>query len=197
MTFRFNSLRTAVLVPALALAGCISFGPEPPPSLLTLTPTNLLPAGASAAGNQASALAMVEFETPQKLAVTRVPVQVTDSEVAYLKDAVWVEPPARLLRRLIAETVRAGTGRVVIDGDDPGVYADTRLSGIVREFGYDAQTSSVVLRFDAVRAGEGSEVTTRRFEAIIPGITPDVVAVGPALNQAANQVAADVAAWIG
>ena len=187
--------RIAALTCAFALSGCISFGAEPPPSLLTLTPVNTLSAGAAAAGNDATALAMVEFEVPQKLSVTRVPVQVTDSEVAYLKDAVWVEPPARLLRRLIAETVRASSGRVVIDGDDPGAYADTSISGTVREFGYDAQTSSVVLRFDAVRAGEGSEVTTRRFEAIIPDIAPDVVAVGPALNQAANQVAAEVAAW--
>ena len=190
------SFRAAALLPATLLAGCISIGAEPPPSLLTLTPVTMLPAGASAAGNQASALALVEFDVPQKLAVTRVPVQVTDSEIAYLKDAVWVEPPARLLRRLIAETVRVRSGRVVIDGDDPGVFADTRLTGIVREFGYDAQTSSVVLRLDAVRAGEGSEVTTRRFEAVIPGIAPDVVAVGPALNQAANQVAAEVAAWV-
>ena len=190
-------IRSLVLLPAAILAGCISLTPDPPESLLTLTPDRLLPAGAGAAGNEATALALVEFEVPQKLAVTRVPVQVTATQIAYLQDATWVEPPARLLRRLIGETVRARSGRVVLDGNDPTVLAPTQLSGVVREFGYDVATSSVVLRFDATRSGVGGEVTTRRFEAIVPGIAPDVVAVGPALNQAANQVAAEVAAWIG
>ena len=55
----------------------------------------------------------------------------------------------------------------VVDGDDPGVLADNRLTGTMRQFGYDARTGSVVVVFDAVRPGEGSSVTTRRFEAIV------------------------------
>jgi len=31
----------------------------------------------------------------------------------------------------------------------------------------------------------------------VPGVTADVASVGPALNQAANEVAGQVAAWIG
>ena len=56
---------------------------------------------------------------------------------------------------------------------------------------------SVVVVFDAVRPGEGAQVQTRRFEARVPGVTADVASVGPALNQAANEVAGQVAAWIG
>jgi cholesterol transport system auxiliary component len=55
----------------------------------------------------------------------------------------------------------------------------------------------VVVVFDAVRPGEGAQVQTRRFEARVPGVTADVASVGPALNQAANEVAGQVAAWIG
>lgn len=192
-----KTLRLAVLAPAILLGGCLSFGAEPPPSLLTLTPAATAPVGASASGNPTTAITLVEFEAPAAVDVTRVPVQVNDSEIAYLKDAVWVEKPARLFRRLIAETIRTRSGgRVVIDGDDPGVSAVNRLQGTVRRFGYDAATSSVIVTFDAVRAGNGANVQTRRFEASVPGVTPDVASVGPALNQAANEVAVQVADWV-
>lgn len=187
----------SALAPALLLGGCLSFGEDPPESLLTLTPTTSAPAGTGAQGSQNSALALVEFDVPQALDVTRVPVQVSDTEIAYLKNAVWVERPARLFRRLIAETIRARSSRVVVDGDDPGVNAVDRLEGTVREFGYDARTGETVVVFDAVHAGEGSNVVTRRFEARVPGVAPEVGSVGPALNRAANDVAGQVAEWIG
>lgn len=181
----------------LALSGCISFGGETPESLLTLTSTATAPAGSGASGNAATAIAMSEFEAPAKLDVTRVPVQVTDSEIAYVKDAVWNEKPARLLRRLIAETIRARSDRLVIDGDDPGAQAQLRVSGTLREFGYDARTGEVVLVLDAAKAGDGSSVVTRRFEARVPGVVAEAGPVGVALNQAANTVAGEVAAWVG
>lgn len=190
-------VKLAALGPILLLGGCLSFGEDPPESLLTLTATATAPAGANTQGTQDSALALVEFEAPQALDVTRVPVQVSDTELAYLKDAVWVERPARLFRRLVAETIRARSGRVVIDGDDPGVSADARLQGTLRAFGYDARTSSAVVVFDAVRSGAGSQVVTRRFEARVPGVLPEVGSVGPALNQAANEVAGRIAEWVG
>ncbi|WP_133364774.1 ABC-type transport auxiliary lipoprotein family protein [Qipengyuania sediminis] len=191
-------MRTASIAAALlATSGCISFGGKTPDSLITLTPAAAAPAGTTASGNASTALALAEFDAPRKLDVTRVPVQVTDSTIAYVKDAVWNEKPARLLGRLIAETIRARSGRLVIDGDDPGAEAETRISGTVREFGYDARTSEVVLVLDAARSGAGSSVTTRRFEARVPGVAAEAGPVGVALNQAANQVASEVAAWVG
>ncbi|MEZ5680338.1 MAG: ABC-type transport auxiliary lipoprotein family protein [Erythrobacter sp.] len=187
----------AALAPALLLGGCLSFGEDPPESLLTLTPSTTAAAGAVAQGSAANSLALVEFEVPQALNVARVPVQVSDTEIAYLKDAVWVERPSRLFRRLVAETIRANSGRLVIDGDDPGALSVDRVGGTLRSFGYDARTSSVVVIFDAARNGEGSSVTTKRFESRISGVPADVGAVGPALNEAANEVAAQVAEWVG
>ena len=193
-----NALRSAVAAAALlGLSGCLSLGGKTPESLITLTPTATAPAGSTASGTAATAIVLSEFEAPAKLDVTRVPVQVSDSEIAYVKDAVWNEKPARLLGRLIAETIRARGNRLVIDGDDPGALAEARLSGTLREFGYDARTGEVVLVLDAARAGAGSSVTTRRFEARVPGVVAEAVPVGVALNQAANTVAAEVAAWVG
>lgn len=193
MKFR---LELAVLAPTLLLGGCLSLGSEPPDSLLTLTPVATAPAGTGGSSTAGSAITLTEFEAPAALDVTRVPVQVSDTELAYLKEAVWVEKPARLFRRLIAETIRTRSNRVVVDGDDPGVLATNRLTGTLRQFGYDARSGSVVVVFDAVRPGEGSAVQTRRFEASVPGVAADVGSVGPALNRAANDVAGQVAEWV-
>lgn len=187
----------AILAPALLLGGCVSFGAEPPASLLTLTPATTAPAGTGASSAAGTSIVLGDFEAPAALDVTRVPVQASDTEIAYLKDAIWVEKPARLFRRLVAETIRTRSNRMVIEGDDPGALADTRLTGTLRQFGYDARTSSVVVVFDAVLPGKGNAVQTRRFEAVVPGVLPEVTSVGPALNQAANDVAGQVADWVG
>ncbi|MEC8771632.1 MAG: ABC-type transport auxiliary lipoprotein family protein, partial [Pseudomonadota bacterium] len=115
-----RKITLAALAPALLLGGCVSFGGDAPDSLLTLTPSATAPAGVAAQGAQGSALAIVPFEATKALDVTRVPVQVTDTELAYLQDAVWVDRPARLFGQLVAETIRSRSGRVVVDGDDPG-----------------------------------------------------------------------------
>lgn len=181
---------------ALALTGCVSLGgSELPENLLTLTPTASAPAGAGPSSS-GKALAILAPEAPAKVDKFRVPVQVNDSEVAYLKDAVWVEKPTRLFRQLLAERVRAQTGMLVIDGDDPAVSADTKLRGTLREFGYDARSMNAVVRYDAIRTASDGAVTTRRFEAEVPALAPEAGPVGNALNEAANEVAGQVVEWL-
>lgn len=182
---------------ALALTGCISLGgAEPPPSLLTLTADASAPAGSGSSGPGKEALTVVEPDAPARIAVTRVPVQIDDASVAYLEDAVWVEKPARLFRRLLSETIAAKTGRVVIDGLDPTISTTQRLRGRIIDFGYDARNSSVVVRFEAIRDDGQGNVTTRRFESVVPGILAEAGPVGEALNRAANDVAGQVADWM-
>ena len=196
---RISTMKKLALALALsaAVSGCVSLGKGPPPSLLTLTPAVTAPAGLSATGKPADALTVIDPDAPQKLDVTRVPVQVDGSTVAYLKDAVWVEKPARLFARLVAETIRAKQTRMVIEGSDVRFAAATKLSGQLVEMGYDARTSTALVRFDAVLQQPDGQVMTRRFEASVPGVLANPQAVGTALNQAANTVAADVASWIG
>lgn len=181
---------------ALTLTGCISFGGDPPPSLLTLTPRSTVPEGAVATGTQASALAVYEPAVPQEINVTRVPVQVDETNVAYLKEAVWVEKPARLFRRLLMQTVSAQSGRLVVEGEDPTILADNRLRGTLGKFGYDATSGSVVVQFDAVRDSKDGPIQTRRFESVVPVAAAEPGPVGEALNRAANDVAAEVAQWL-
>lgn len=191
---------------ALGLGGCVSLGgAEPPDSLLTLTASARAPVGMSAASgrdNPGGAIAVLTPEVPAKLDVLRVPVAVSDTQIAYVQDAFWVEKPARLFRRLLGETLRARTGAMgdaaplVLDSDDTPLNAQTSLRGTLIEMGYDAPTSSVVVRYDAIRADQDGNATTRRFEARESGIAPQATAIGPALNRAANSVAGEVAEWM-
>ena len=192
----FASLAAAFVLSA-ALSGCVSFGKDPPPTLFTLTAASTAPAGQAASGTLGSALAVLVPDAPQRLDVTRVPVQVDDATVAYLKDAMWVEKPARLFAGLLAETIRAKQSRFVIEGADIHYAAATKLSGQLLDMGYDAPTQRVVVRFDAMLQQPGGKILTRRFEAEVDGIRPEAKEVAPALNEAANKVAAEVADWVG
>lgn len=184
------------IIMAAPLAGCLSLGADPPDQLLTLTPTQAAPAGFATTGPATSALAVLEPNTSQRLNVNRVPVQTSDSSLAYLKDAVWVEKPARLFQNLVAETVRAKGNRLVVRENDLGARGMTMLSGQLLDMGYDVATGSVVVRYDGVLQRPDGQVQTRRFESRVPA-QAEASAVGPALNQAANQVANEVAEWVG
>ncbi len=184
---------------SFGLSGCISLGAETPESLLTLTSTTVAPVGMSAAAtgeNADDAIAVLTPEVPAKLDVVRVPVTVSDTQIAYLADAFWVEKPARLFRRLLGETLRAEAGAFIIDNDDTPLRAGTFLRGTLIEMGYDVPTSSVVVRYDAVRTDGQGNATTRRFEAREANVMADAASVGPALNRAANTVAVEVAQWM-
>jgi cholesterol transport system auxiliary component len=78
-------------------------------------------------------------------------------------------------------------------GLDPGVV----LHGQLQRFGYDAQSRQVSVVYDgSLATGGGNQVETRRFAASVPA-DGTAASVGPALNRAANQVALEVARWIG
>ncbi|MGB7418733.1 MAG: ABC-type transport auxiliary lipoprotein family protein [Erythrobacter sp.] len=182
-----------------ALAGCISLGRELPESLLTLSPTSSAPAGTRAqtgSGGDGGAIAVMTPDVPAKLDVLRVPVNVTDTEIAYLPEAFWVEKPARLFRRLLGETLRQRGGVFVIDNDDSPAPIGQQVRGTLVEMTYDARTSSAVVIFDAIRSEESGAVIARRFEARESVGIAEGPVVGEALNRAANTVASEVADWV-
>jgi cholesterol transport system auxiliary component len=187
----------AILLAALPLAACISFGAEPPPSLLTLTPEANVATGWPQSSANARTILVVVPSVPQKLAVQRVPVQATDTSIAYVQDAQWVEPPADLFARLMADTITARTGLVVLGTSQTRVDPGSRLAGELRNFGVDAATQEAVVTFDGALIRDGSEtVEKQRFEARVPVSAIEASAVGVAINQAANQVAMQVADWV-
>ncbi|WP_036521724.1 ABC-type transport auxiliary lipoprotein family protein [Novosphingobium acidiphilum] len=197
----YHAMPTRALLPLLLiplLGGCINLGlgnAKVPPALLTLTPQARPVDGSTTSGQAQSALSVIEPESAAELAVVRVAVNVDASRVAYLKKAQWVERPARLFQHLLAETLRAQGKQLVTEGDR--LTHGPILSGRLIDCGYDARSASAVVRFDAVRHNPDGTVDVRRFEASVPHIGARVEDVGPALNQAANQVAKAVADWIG
>lgn len=193
----FRPVLVAIAAASFGLSGCISIGSEPPDTLFGLTPDTRAPAGEIERGLVGSALAVGVPTTEKRLAVTRIPVQIDPSNIAYVEDAQWVDLPSRLFQTLLVETVRARSGRLVLDGNDPAVVADDRLDGNLIDMGYDVATASAVVRFDAVRRTAGGQVVRRRFESAVPVVEPEAEFIGPALNQAANDVAGQVAGWLG
>lgn len=183
---------------ALALSGCLSLGGgKAPPTLFTLTPASAPSAGQTVSGTADSALVVIDPETDRALGVQRVAVTIDAANVAYMKNALWAERPARLFRHLLAETLRAKGDRLVFEDLDAAASGRARLAGRLLAFGYDAPSGAAVVRYDAVREGPVGAITTRRFEARVPVGKADPARVAPALNQAANDVAAQVADWIG
>ena len=182
---------------ALALSGCLSFGAKAPAQMFTLTPTHVAAAGSGATGTATNAISVLEPGAPERIAVTRIPVQVDPTNVAYIKDAAWVEKPSRLFQHLLSETIRAKGTRLVVGESDLQYAAATKLTGSLVDFGYDAASGSALVRYDAVLQTPDQQVRTRRFEATVPGVAATGAAIGPALNQAANQVAQQVADWVG
>ncbi len=186
---------------AASLAGCslggLLGGGKAPTVLYDLTPS--APA-AGAIARQSTAGNAVTVRIPvigKELRTTRVPVQVNAVQVAYVEDMQWVDTPDRLFQNLLAETITRSTGRVVLDPQQSGLDPGVAISGQLQQFGFDAQRSVVVVRYDATLATQGgTSVQSRTFLAELPA-DGTTATVAPALNAAANQVALQVAQWIG
>lgn len=192
-------MRHLTILLALGLGGCISFGAKPPPSLLTLESRAAVPIGEVRRATGSTAVTVLSLQAPQSLATQRVPVQATANSIAYVEDAQWSEPPARLFARLLGDTITAKTGRVALTTGQTLVDPGARLGGELRRFGLDATAREAVVTFDAqLVRGEGGGLEERRFEARVP-IAGEIAAqtAGATLNDAANQVAVQVAEWVG
>ena len=198
-------LMTRTLAPialAAALAGCslsglLGGGGKPPTTLATLTPEAPDPGPIARTSNAGQAVTIDVPIVPKELREVRVPVQITSTDVQYVTNLQWVDTPDRLFQNLLEETVRRTTNRVVLDPNQSGLDPGVVLHGQLQRFGYDARTGQAVVVFDASLAtGGGNQVETRRFTASAPADGTGAT-VGPALNRAANQVALEVAKWIG
>jgi cholesterol transport system auxiliary component len=192
-----TKLILGLVVWSLTLTGCVKLTGKAPPQLLNLTSSLSLPANEVRAITASESIQITVPTTPQAYANNRVAVADGPVSLAYVKDAVWVEPPARLFQRLLAETVAAKTGKIVLDVRQVPVEPALQLGGQIKVFGIDARASDAVIIYDATFSrAKGKGLETRRFEAHVPVSQITAMASGNALNQAANKVAGDVAEWI-
>ena len=184
-------------IAALLSTGCVRIGAKPPGTLLTISAQAEAPAGETLAAASQQALFIDLPTVPRAIASSRVAVRDSATSFAYVKDALWVDAPARQFQSVLAETVRVRTGRLVLD---PGQYLARRgqvLEGRLLEFGVDAAARRAVVTYDATLASpDGQQVQRQRFSASTPLSRIDANSVAPAISQAANEVATAVADWI-
>lgn len=196
----------------LAAAGCgplvrIGDAPPPPAALFALRSEaaqsgDLPAAGLPAAAGAGPAARAIVVETPLPVAAlrtVRLPVTLADTRIAYLKDAAWLEPPARQFQRLLLDHLARRPGVAALEARLYDGAFERRLGGSLAEFGLDVREPGrpeVVLRFDAVLTGpRGALIAARRFAVARPAASQAPRDVTAALNGAANELAAAIASW--
>jgi len=190
------SIALGLAVSGCSLGGLLGGGSKAPPTLLTLTPSAPDPGELARTVNAGQAVTIGVPVVAKELRTVRVPAQVTPTDVQYVTNLQLVDTPDHLFQQLVAETVRRTTDRVVLDPRQSTLDPGLLVTGTLQHFGYDASAGQVIVQYDgALSTQGGTRVETRRFTATAPS-DGTAASVGPALNQAANQVAADVAKWI-
>jgi cholesterol transport system auxiliary component len=192
-----NSLAKLALAPflALGLASCFG-GAKAPPELLTLTAAETLPPGATRSSG-GEAVVVLAPTVSRAVGANRIAVYVSPTSIQYLTNGVWADQPNALFQRLLSEVVAVRTGRLVID---PANYAQQQavtLGGQLLQFGLDPTRNEAVVVFEASVSRGPTGLQTQRFEARVPVAQQTAAVVAPALNQASNQVAQQVADWLG
>jgi cholesterol transport system auxiliary component len=199
MTFRFKAIASIALAAALSSCAGGLFGgsSKAPTTLFTLSPEAADPGAMTRTVNAGQAVTIVTPILPKELRTVRVPVQLTPTDVQYVTDMQWIDTPDRLFQSLLEETIRRTTNRVVLDPHQSALDPGLVVTGELQRFGYDASSGQVVVVYDASLAtAGGSRVESHRFTAADPA-DGTARSVAPALNHAANQVAGEVAQWIG
>ena len=193
-------MTAAVLAASLtgcSIGGLLGGGGKAPTVLQTLTPEAADPGAVTRTAAAGQSVTVAVPLTSKELHTVRVPVLISPGYVQYVTNLTWIDTPDRLFQGLVAETIRRTTNRVVLDNGvtslDPGLL----VSGQLQKFGYDAATGQVIVEYDgALSTAGGNRVESRRFVATAPA-DGTASTVGPALNRAANEVARDVAGWVG
>jgi cholesterol transport system auxiliary component len=195
-------LRTGAIALAVSLSGCslggmLGGGGKAPATLVTLTPEAAEPASLVRSAAAGQAVTVMVPTVPKELMAVRVPVQVNYVDVQYVTNVQLVDTPDRLFQRLVSETIRRTTNRVVLDPNQASLDPGLVVTGVLQRFGYDASTGQVVVTYDAsLSTAGGNRVETRRFTSTAPA-DGTAATVPAALNRVANQVALDVAKWVG
>ncbi|MDT7933803.1 MAG: ABC-type transport auxiliary lipoprotein family protein [Sphingomonadaceae bacterium] len=189
----------AALPALMALAACGPIvqvgGNAPKPDVLYTLRAE--PAAAAPAAATGRVVIVGPAAVPGELQTLRVPVIVGDTRLQYLTGAQWVEPPARLVQRLLIDRMTAAGLTALAPG--PADAPDRVVGVTLRTLSLDARASgrfAAVARLDATLVDRsGRLIGSRSFEAreSVADDTAPVVIEG--LNRAANRAAAEIAEW--
>jgi cholesterol transport system auxiliary component len=184
---------TALVLAALALAGCNVFKGTPPTTydLSTPPPPQVAPRGISNA--------QILIPEPTALAALnsdRILVS-TGSRVSYYPDAQWPDRLPKLFQtKMIAAFEQSHRARAV-GRPGEGLSIDYQIQSDVRTFGYDTQAhmARVEVFTKVVNDRTGRVVASQVFGASAPVAADSADAVVAGLDQATQAILADMVAW--
>ena len=188
------------------LAGCgplVKFGDEgPPPSLFALR--SLEPEGSQPRALP-TPLLVAPPDTIAELRPPRIAVFTSLTGVSYLPASRWIDPPARLMTRLLEDRLRQASTGVVITPRQFEVGYNYRLNTRLTGFHVDAQNGRHIARVEleaslitapSASAPEQQMVGTRRFSAERELASVEPRHVTESLNAAANDVMTQLIEWL-
>lgn len=187
-----------VIVLGTLLGGCSILPKREAPNVY------LLPATAAAAISHPSvsqeSLRIVTPQTARTLDSTHIAVSPQGNLITAYAAARWSDRAPRLLRDRLIDAFRADGRFAAVSSDDANLQADLELTADLRSFQseYVQGAPVVVIRYDAqlVRSRSRHIVATHRFDIRQPVSGKDVPQVVAAFGQAADQLAAQVIAWV-
>lgn len=197
----------ASLALAFAVAGCSLLPvakPAPTPRLFTLEPdferaiASAAPLAVPGEPAVATAIAIAEprasagFESPRMAYVTRA------HEIQYFTRHRWVEPPARLLRPLLARALeRSGRWRPtpVGRGTEATLRLETEIVALQQEFTTRPSRIRMRLRAELFEARSGRPLAATEIEAIEPTDSEDAYGGVVAANRAVARVLDALLTW--
>jgi cholesterol transport system auxiliary component len=114
----------------------------------------------------------------------------------------WSDAPVKLLPLLFQTTLEATGSFGAVIGSPSSAKADFLLESTLTDFSlhiHDGNTSEGVIgiRFYLINTATKTVTAAREFHSQIPASAPNAGDGAAALNQAADTVAHDLAAWLG
>lgn len=195
------------LVLAGGLAACgplVKLGDDgPPPSLYALR--SVEPDGAEASRDLPNPLLITPPDTVAELRPPRIAVVTSLTGVSYLPGSRWVDPPARLMARLLEDRLRQSSSGIVLTPRQFEVGYNYRLNTRLTGFQVDARNGGHVARVEmeatlltapSPDAPEQRVVGVRRFAAERELASVEPKHVTENLNTAANDAVTQLVNWL-
>jgi cholesterol transport system auxiliary component len=192
-----HKLHLLALMTLTACGPLVKIGESgPPPQRFTLV----------AAPNTAAVVALPtlrvdDLESAAELANTRIAVRVGAQEVRYVTGGLWTDRPTRLLRAVLADTLRQRSTGLVLSAAQADIAPAYRLAGRLIAFQAEAPNGVVThMKISTeqllIMAKTGTVLASRRFEAREASRSDRPADLAEAANAAANIIAAQTTDWV-
>ncbi len=197
MNLQINNIPAIILL-TLALGSCGSLLPTGEDGKKPAQRFSLSMTAGDIAPSITAAIRVEDFDAPAELALDRIVVRRGAQEVLYAKGARWTDKPARLMRNLVTDYLKASSTSIVASPTQIDVPILYRLSGRLSAFQIRVDGTPIAsVRFEALLNNTRNRTPIAKlFSAEVEATSDSPSAMAAAINTASNQVASDVAGWV-